>query len=229
MYNLSGGLQSTLAGGNFKSGFLSGGISSTLGSLTAGWGDAGQLFTGIAGGGIGSVIGGGSFIDGAQMGAITVGLNHLAEKSTAGLQKKVIKRLTLRMANRHYRSGNGEPLLVEASNVDLTFVDSDLFQNRRSKTVNLLGKSRDGLVYGKLDLEYKGNNRVEIKSNRYDFDTGAAKRHPWVGKNSQFFRNVFTKVGNINAGSGTPYMINFHGLGIINNQIRPTLKLEFIH
>jgi len=81
MYNLSGGLQSTLAGGNFKSGFLSGGISSTLGSLTAGWGDAGQLFTGIAGGGIGSVIGGGSFIDGAQMGAITVGLNHLAERT----------------------------------------------------------------------------------------------------------------------------------------------------
>jgi len=80
MYNLSGGLQSTLAGGNFKSDFLSGGISSTLGSLTAGWGDAGQLFTGIAGGGIGSVIGGGSFIDGAQMGAITVGLNHLGHK-----------------------------------------------------------------------------------------------------------------------------------------------------
>jgi len=71
-------LQSTLSGGAFGSGFLSGSFSSVTGSLTSGWGDKGQLIAGIYSGGIGSVIGGGSFIDGARMGAITVGLNHLA-------------------------------------------------------------------------------------------------------------------------------------------------------
>ncbi len=45
----------------------------------------------------------------------------------------------------------------------------------------------------------------------YDFDTGADKNHPWFGPNSEFWRNVGTKLGNVVSGSGLPYMINFNG------------------
>lgn len=128
----------------------------------------------------------------------------------------MIDRLTLEQANRHYRNGGGTPLTVIASKVDLSFVDPSIFGGRINGppvTVNLSPNSRDGLVYGKLDLVYKGNGRVQIQSNQYDFITSD---HPWFG--GSFWRNTFTVFGNVLAGPGTPYMINFQGLGDLNYQ-----------
>ena len=95
-----------------------------------------------------------------------------------------------------------------------------------TKTVNLLvtGPLSSGIVYGKLDLTYLGNNQVSIASNTYDFDTSD---HPWFEGN--FWRNVFTKAGEFNAGEGHPFLVNFSGVGYLNynkyhdNQIKPQL------
>ena len=133
---LSGGLQSELAGGNFGSGFLSGGISSVIGSVTAGAGDAGQLIAGIYSGGIGSLIGGGNFIDGARMGAITVGLNHLAEKAQkVNLGNSNHRELTNEMMKSLYNSFNGGSNYLEDI-FDYTNVGKNFNENRGYGRVN---------------------------------------------------------------------------------------------
>ncbi|MBL0054518.1 MAG: hypothetical protein IPP29_25080 [Bacteroidetes bacterium] len=69
----------------------------------------------------------------------------------------------------------------------------------------------EGVIYGSLDFKYLGGNQVQILPNRYDFETGAEYKYPWFGTNSQFWRNVGTKLGNAVNGPGIPYWIYFHG------------------
>ena len=162
MYNLSGGLQSTLAGGNFKSGFLSGGISSTLGSLTAGWGDAGQLFTGIAGGGIGSVIGGGSFIDGAQMGAITVGLNHLGhggfkQKDWVELTSADIKKLAKQLG----QSPSGQDVIDFIKNVNTKYPKAYVTGKTLQESVSGITDDASKAL-GKINKITKIGNKISV-------------------------------------------------------------------
>ncbi len=77
-HGLSGGLFSTLEGGSFGSGFLSGAISSGVGSsiAAAGGGTLEQIIGGGFSGGIGSVLGGGKFLDGFGSGLGVGLLNH---------------------------------------------------------------------------------------------------------------------------------------------------------
>jgi hypothetical protein len=65
-----------------------------------------------------------------------------------------------------------------------------------------------------LNLNYRGSNRVTIDPNRYDFSTDD---HPWFGEGN-FWRNVFTVIGGVNAGfgyGGKEFMINFKGSGFL--------------
>ena len=93
-HGLTGGATSALQGGNFGSGFLSGGVSSGIGSLTGGWSPEAQVLSGIGGGGLASVAGGGNFWEGAKQGAITVGLNHLEHSLFTAPPKKGDYRLS---------------------------------------------------------------------------------------------------------------------------------------
>lgn len=47
---------------------------------------------------------------------------------------------------------------------------------------------------------YLGGNQVQILSNMHDLDTGAEIRHPWLGPNRAFWKNIGTKVGNVITG-----------------------------
>jgi len=107
------------------------------------------LFTGIAGGGIGSVIGGGSFIDGAQMGAITVGLNHLGHQ----VQKRVDlgnsnhRELTNEMMKSLYKSFHGGSNYLEDvldyTNVGKNFTENKGYGIWKGK---LIFKASDGVM-----------------------------------------------------------------------------------
>jgi RHS repeat-associated protein len=133
---------------------------------------------------------------------------------------EIISRLTLWDANSHYRNGGGTDLTVDASKIDLSFVDPNIFSSVGDReVVSTLFNSRDGLVYGQLELIYRGNNKVEIVSNDYDFDVGASEGHPWVWGN--YGRNSATLLGNILAGPGQPYTIHFSGLGDLNYRPAP--------
>lgn len=127
--------------------------------------------------------------------------------------------LSLGEANSWYRNGNGSSITVDASKVDLSHVDPKTFSKVGDRqSVNLLrtGPASVGLVYGSIGLVYLGNNRVQILSDEYDFRTGASDNHPWFESFWGFIRNVETVGGNIIAGPGTPYSINFSGYATIN-------------
>ncbi|WP_419870250.1 RHS repeat-associated core domain-containing protein [Chryseobacterium sp. CT-SW4] len=79
---ISMGVISTVMGGGFANGALSGAFSSLSGDFLQGargfWGtNAGKLVSGIAAGGVGSVLGGGNFWMGAMNGFFVTAFNHL--------------------------------------------------------------------------------------------------------------------------------------------------------
>jgi RHS repeat-associated protein len=73
-----GGVMSGLQGGSYKSGFLTGAASSTLGSVTSKLGPLGQIGTSTIFGGAVAEFSGGDFWRGAAQSAIVAGLNHAA-------------------------------------------------------------------------------------------------------------------------------------------------------
>ena len=87
-----GGVSSTLNGGNFTQGFVSGAIGSLvatgMGGLTQDWGKWGRGIGVIGGGalagGVSSSISGGRFWDGFRNGAISAGLNHAVHTGVFG-------------------------------------------------------------------------------------------------------------------------------------------------
>ena len=87
-----GGVSSTLNGGNFTQGFVSGAVGSLvatgMGGLTQDWGKWGRGIGVIGGGalagGVSSSISGGRFWDGFRNGAISAGLNHAVHTGVFG-------------------------------------------------------------------------------------------------------------------------------------------------
>ena len=151
---------------------------------------------------------------------ISASLNHVAhgirqrieQKSRIRLKEKILEdgKLSLKEANQWYRKGGGETLEVDASKVDLNFLNSDDFTIGKTKPVQTLGRSRDGLVYGNITITYEGNNQFSIKPDFYNFEMHSG------GGFKTWFRNVATRVGSWNAGKGTSYKIIFNGLNTPN-------------
>ena len=122
--------------------------------------------------------------------------------------------LTLEEANEWYRNGDGEPLYVDAKQIDLSnFVSLGDQYIGEKYGFNLLtsGNSKDGLVYGNLIFERISNDGVIILPDTYDFDM-----HSWTPSN--FVRNVETLIGMKVAGSGVPFKINFYGHQILRKK-----------
>jgi len=117
--------------------------------------------------------------------------------------------LTLKEANEWYRNGNGEPLFVDASKIDLSGIYSlgEKYVGQ-VKTFNLLlnsGSLNDGLVYGKITLKRYPNHQVRAFADRYDFEMHNPKNP------SNWGRNAETVIGKKVAGEGTPFDINIYG------------------
>lgn len=223
-HSIVGGTMSAFQGGNFWSGALAGGISSGISSFTRGllrnvnkvWKAVGIVGSGSVSGGIGSVLGGGNFWNGFSQGAITSGLNHAAHiiqyVNPEKLKARILKdgRLTVREANKWYKHGNGQSLIVNADGVDLDFINPDNWSTGQSKSVQTILKSTSGRVYGNLTLKYVGNNKFLISPDIYDFNM-----HSGSGFKT-WFRNQATKIGRFFAGQGQQFKINFSGLNTVN-------------
>ena len=118
-------------------------------------------------------------------------------------------KLTLSEANEWYRNGNGEPLFVDLSKIDLSGIYSlgEKYVGQ-VKTINLLLNSsslNDGLVYGKIALMRYSNHKVRALADRYDFEMHNSMNPLDWGRNAE------TVIGSKVAGEGTPFEINIYG------------------
>ena len=220
-----GGVSSALQGGKFGTGALSGAIGSIIGSSgskylanAGGFVKAvGTTLIGGLSGGVGSRLAGGKFWDGFRNGAISAGLNHAAHSlmqvDPAKLKSRILKdgRLTLREANKWWRHGNGEALTVDASKVDLDFVNpNDYKVGGDFENVQTLFSSRDGRVYGNIGIRRTKGNQFEIHPDVYNFDNhNGTSLGTWV-------RNQATNIGRWHAGSGQEFKIHFKGTNYIS-------------
>ncbi len=213
------GALSMMQGGKF----LSGATAGFLGHLGgAGWekafgnSDVGAIAFGAVSGGVGAEFTGGNFWQGAVTGGIVAGLNGVLHKS-GGDPPSGKKAPTLDEANEFYRKNKNYNTIyeVDASSVDLNFVDTTDWKLESKHLVRTLLKSKHGKVFGTLEVIYKGNNQVQILDNRYDFNLEFS--NPL--KVSEFLspRNFFTAIGDIYAGEGTSFMFRFKGLNTISN------------
>jgi RHS repeat-associated protein len=124
-------------------------------------------------------------------------------------------KLTLGEANDWYRNGNGQPLYVDASKIDLSPVTTKDLTLGGKRAINFVSPQNanleTGLVYGTLTLTLTNENKgtVEIGQNNkidvYDFDQ----------QKGRTFRNIATKIGETLAGKGTAYTIYGYGIGIV--------------
>jgi len=117
--------------------------------------------------------------------------------------------ITLEEANDWYQNGNGQPLFVDLSKIDLSGIVSlgEKYVGQ-VKTFNLLfnsGSLNDGLVHGNITLKRYPNHTVRAYSDEYNF-----KMHSW--KNPlNWGRNAETIIGGWVAGQGIPYEMNIYG------------------
>jgi len=225
-HGFANGMISEFTGGDFMSGFVAGGLGSLGGSaFSALRGDFANSMLGQVGfsslsGGIGAELSGGDFWRGAATGATIGLLNHasakLQEVNPEKLKSRILKdgRLTLREANLWYQHGNGD-LIVDASKIDLGFINPTEWSTGQIKPVQTLFSSRDGRVYGQLTLEYKGGYKFKIFPDEYGFEMHS-------GSGAKIWsRNQFTKIGKYFAGNGNPYWIHFNGLNTVYPKLFP--------
>lgn len=188
------------------------------------WADktAGTVFFGSISGGAAAALTGGNFWQGAVTGLIVSGLNHTLHDAFDGDNNskfdqadqkdppaKGRKSPTLAEANKHYREGNGAPMTVDASTVDLNFLDTSRWEVGKTYGVQTLTTSKDGRVYGGITVKYLGNNKVSILPDTYNFEQHGSFF-------SSIFRNIANAIGRWYAGAGTPYKIFFTGVNTIH-------------
>lgn len=151
-HGLSNGMLSEMSGGDFLTGFASGGISSSLGAAqmlyAPGLGDVGGYMTSGLGGAIGAELTGGDFLKGASIGLMVHGLNHLRGEI-------VMRRRIYNMI----KNGGYEPTgSANFSNEYLTDFAADVFPDKYAA------------AGGKTQLKYvnklstKGGHSAETKS-----------------------------------------------------------------
>ena len=130
-------------------------------------------------------------------------------------------KLTLAEANDWYRNGNGQPLFVALSKIDLSGIYSlgEKYVGQ-VKAVNLLlnsGSLNDGLVYGSITLKRYPNHQVKAFSDEYNFEMHNPKNPLNWGRNAE------TVIGKQVAGNGIPFEINIYGSSTLK-PILPWIK-----
>jgi hypothetical protein len=118
--------------------------------------------------------------------------------------------ITLDEANYWFRNGKGKRLYADLGKIDFNKIKTTDFPGGvgSSRSFNLFSprfKSKDGLVYGTLNLRLGANNTVTSVSDFYDFDIQPGR----------FWRNQATRIGHAYAGRGIPFRIQFYGVGRI--------------
>ncbi|MBC7655418.1 MAG: hypothetical protein H7098_13210 [Oligoflexus sp.] len=183
--------------------------------IGAGTGAIGTLAFSAIAGGAGSAIGGGNFWQGATTGLIVAGFNGLMHQDQQQPKVKQAswdidgdRKISLSEANEWYRYGGGQPITVDASKVDLNFVNTSDWVSGNTYTIQTLFSSEEGSVFGNISVKYLGNNQVKILSDTYNFEQhGSYLSSP--------IRNPANSVGRWVAGDGIQFKINFTGINTI--------------
>ena len=135
--------------------------------------------------------------------------------------------LTQGEANKWYREGNGKPLFVDASKIDLKPLDIESLKLGKMDDYNFYGSSNYATagVYGNILLTLLdnsgtvqiGNDFGEIDDYNFDID--------W--SDGQHLRNIGTWVGKKRAGNGTGYTIMGYGHGKVEHRPDPNNSPQF--
>ncbi len=111
-----------------------------------------------------------------------------------------------------WKNGNRRAVRVPLGNIDLSSITPKQFPRGVGsvQSFNLLfrGNIRDGLVHGTISLRLYPNNTVKAFDDRYNFDY-----KPWWGNTTRNIENFFGKTIH---GQGTPFKIDFIGIGTIS-------------
>ena len=230
---VSDGLMEGVQGGNILHGAVVGLISAGNGELMAAYGGSlkagGQLAVQCVVGGTISELGGGNFANGAITAAFSFMFNHtMHERAIRKQQIEEDGRLSFGEALEWYKIGNGEELTVDANKMDLDqFIEPECFIEGRRTAIQLyptgytssqnLSDSQiiQGLIYGSITIEYKGNGLFKLLPDTYDFDW-----HSNPNNNIKVWtRNILTKCAHLLHGAGKPYQIFFQGFYNYKNPI----------
>jgi hypothetical protein len=128
-------------------------------------------------------------------------------------------KITLDEANNWCRKGNGQAISLDASKVDLDFVDTTGWKVGETHGIQTLFSSHQGRVFGNITVKYLGNNQVKILPDTYDFNQhGSYFSSP--------IRNPANSLGRWVAGAGQKYDINFKGVNtIFNPRTQPVIRI----
>ncbi|WP_353165339.1 hypothetical protein [Empedobacter brevis] len=131
--------------------------------------------------------------------------------------------LTLSEANEWFRNGNGEPLFVDSSKINLDPVNvSELQEEGGSMYKNffLTTNQATGKVYGtiKLTLEDSSSGTVKLGGNGGMLDEYNFEQKPKDGSIKRELRNFGTSVGSVVAGQGKDYFIYTYGKGKVSTK-----------
>jgi RHS repeat-associated protein len=125
-------------------------------------------------------------------------------------------KLTLSEANDWYSNGNGEPLYVDASKIDLSPVTTEDMNVGEGKVFNFASpryaNTETGLVYGNIKLTLlNSQGSVLLGGKNGLLDNYGFEMHEGGSK----FRNFATKIGKAIAGSGISYDIYNYKYGTV--------------
>ena len=236
-HGLASGVISALDGDNFASAFVSGATASGMGSYAQSVDmNLGLMVASTtAMGGVVAWMTGNDFLQGAMEGMTIGALNHAQheqhvlindqeeakDKSRALIKNdpkykhKIILRiqrdgkLSFEEAFYWYGYGDGSPLQVDASKLDLGTIpigNHKIGDKWTIQTATLSGNYKVGLVYGSISVIYVGNNNFKIQPDIYDFDIH------WKMGLRTLIRNIETIGASYLHGTGTPFKIIFNGL-----------------
>ena len=225
LHTVSDGSMEALQGGHLEHGLLVGLASSAGGQSLMEYGgkltDVEQIAANATLGGTVSMIGGGKFASGAMTAAFQMMYNdqkHLKRyqesRSRRAIRETILSdgMLTLDETFLWYKIGNGEPLTVDASKINLNYIDVDeLTLKQNFQTSTWMGGLAQGLVYGSVSCTYLGNSNIRINHDNYDFDP-----HLNPTSISEKFRNWETFIANKIHGEGKSFQINFKGVNHVS-------------
>lgn len=220
-HTFSQGWLEGVQGGNMFHGMMMGAISGAGGHYIDKYaqsiGKVGEISANAVLSGTVSEIGGGKFANGAITGAFSIMFNDMMHGKDFIMRmiKKQIEKdgeLVFSEAYLWYKIGGGKMITVDASKIDLNFIDPDQYEAGKEYDVQTWRSGiKQGIVYGGITIYYKGNNYATIRNDIYNFDM-----HSWDSF-KEIIRNVETIGADFIHGKGTPFTIRFKGVNKINH------------
>lgn len=131
---------------------------------------------------------------------------------SADLPKKISGPLGFPDTVDHWRTGEGRPLLVGFSSVDVSFLDPAFFADDNPRSVTFPRWSEQWFVFGTLNMRLTDGYVEPVKPDTYNFDWKEPDASASPEQKAELWRrNVLTWFGGKYHGKGCEYEIRFEG------------------